>query len=82
LELVDARTRMVDTSQRNMLTFIKVLMFDQTAQGTVFRGVTVAEELNQGFLRLGDRHASGTSGKVWNTEFIRYVQLGKQYQRL
>ena len=79
LEPTRFHTRMVDTSNRGMLTFGRVAMIEED---NTLRMVAVAEELNSQFPMRATNYATDASGRnmVYDTSTIRSIQLGQQRQ--
>lgn len=79
LEPVRFHTRMVDMTNRRLLTFGRVAMIEED---NTLRMVAVAEELNSQFPSRAQRYATDASGSkiVYDTPTIRAIQLGQQRQ--
>ena len=79
LEPTRFHTRMVDVSNRGMLTFGRVAMIEED---NTLRMLAVAEELNSQFPMRATNYATDASGStmVYDTSTIRAIQLGQQRQ--
>lgn len=81
LEKSAGKTRLVDTSNRGMLTFSKVALVDPADQSHLLP--TLVKDLNDGQYDRGDRHKVSSDGKlVYSRELIRDIQLGRQRQKM
>jgi len=80
LESAYFKTRLIDPSNRSKVTFTKVDMMEDDDQ----RIPRLMQSRNALFPMLGNRYAMNpaTKAKVLNTDTIRAVQLGRQYQRM
>jgi len=81
LEKALMKTRMVDTSNRGMLTFTKVALLDTDTQTHLLpQAVKVMSDAQ--YTRGAGHAASAAGGAVYTRENIREVQLGRQFQKL
>jgi len=82
LEGTTAMTRLVDDSNRGMLTFSKTNMLDPN-RGGLQRGLAAMADVNASFIRRSNAHGSAADGSfIYSIDAIRYIQMGRQYQRL
>ena len=81
LEGPRARTRLIDTADRGRLTFSKVSLLDPTGIGHT--SIPAVQSFNAAVPGLAGAYGLGANGKpLWTREFIRDLQLGRQFQRL
>jgi hypothetical protein len=74
-------TRMTNPANRGLLTFTRVVMKDPTDQRHVIPDLL--REYNTALDGLGATHAQSKSGTtVYERNFLRDVQAGRQFQRL
>jgi hypothetical protein len=81
LEKASSKTRMVDPSNRSILTFAKVSLLDPTSLRHVI--VDVATLINADSMPRAMSHAASAGGTaVYTRSTIRDIQAGRQLQRL
>ena len=81
LEKATTKSRLLDPSNRGMLTFTKLTLLDPTSQRHVL--LDVLDLLNDIQYTRGMSHAMSASGnEIYNKDLIREVQLGRQFIRL
>jgi hypothetical protein len=81
LEKSSGKTRLVDSSNRGMLTFSKVSLVDPTDQSHLLPDLV--KDLNDGQYERGNRHKMSSEGKlVYARDLIREIQLGRQRQKM
>jgi len=81
LEKATTKSRLLDPSNRGMLTFTKLTLLDPTSQRHVL--LDTLDMLNDVQYTRGMAHAMSASGAlVYDKDLIREVQLGRQFQRL
>jgi hypothetical protein len=81
LEKAAGKTRLVDSSNRGMLTFTKATLVDPTTSRHLLPDMV--RELNDMQYVRGDRHKMSVDGKaVYSRELIRDIQLGRQRQKM
>jgi len=80
LEPAATKTRLVDMTNRNLVTFSKVTVADpQTGR---HYSTEVMKAINLAHLTEGAAHTTGVSGEIYTRDFIRYVQSGRQQMRM
>jgi len=79
LEKATTKTRMVDPSNRGMLTFSRIPLLDENTQRHTL--TDVVHDINDMNYTRGINHTSGASGPVYTIDVIRDIQLGRQFQR-
>ena len=79
LEKATSKTRMIDPSNRGILTFSRISLLDPTTQRHVIPDVL--REYNASLDKMAALHSNVGSTKVYNRQLIRELQLGRQMQR-
>jgi hypothetical protein len=79
LEKATSKTRMIDPSNRGILTFSRISLLDPTTQRHVIPDVL--REYNASLDKMAAMHSNVGATKVYNRQLIRELQLGRQMQR-